>query len=139
MKRTLVLLTAAAVAVTPVLAEAATKPKPKPTTRTVTWDYQGPGGAHVSTATMSVCSPTTCFDLATEKYEKLVSLTSVDKSGQPVGFMVSVDKVTGPTFCGKGDIAVGKSEVVSVVPALTADCPAVPTQGTVTFVVTGSK
>ncbi len=137
----LALLTVALLVVTPAVAQAGSRP----TSRTVTWDYQGatdaPDDLTASVVIGHACvSDVTCFDLTTEKYERLVRVHATDKSGTPIGVALSVVKgEDGTVVCGTGVIAVGRGETVSVHTVVTPACPAVPTTGTITFTVTGKR
>ena len=73
MKRTVLLLTAAAVAVTPIAASAAT---PKPTKRTITYEYSGfsnigsPAAMFNASAILPICEVAdACWDRAAEQVE----------------------------------------------------------------------
>ena len=140
MKRTALLVTAALVAVTPLAANAAPA---KATKRTITATYAGALGASTPAASFnSNCSGGVgdCMEFSTVKGEKTVTITAVDGSGTPVGLQVFTDEdfQTVATYCGKATIAVSpkSATAVSVRPALASDCKALPTQGTITAVIT---
>lgn len=141
MKRTVLLLTAAAVAITPVAASAAT---PKPTKRTITFDYTGFATYGIDGLSLSWDAPCAavdaCWDFSTVKGERTIELKADDPS---VGFQVwTGDDYAGSvaSFCGKGKITVSpkKAQQVSVRPFL-SDCGSVPIEGTLTAVITGTR
>lgn len=141
MKRTVLLLTAAAVAVTPLAASAA---PPKPTKRTLTFDYTGFATYGIDGLSLSWDAPCTvvdaCWDFSTVKGEKTIELAADDPS---VGFQVwTGGDYAGSvvSFCGKGKITVSpkKAQEISVRPFL-SDCGSIPTEGTLTAVITGTK
>jgi hypothetical protein len=149
-KRSLALLTAAAVVATPLVGHAApkAKPKPKPTTRTVTWDYTAVHGATTPVVFTTGESPCTvnadgCFELFTEKHETAVSMKVVDASGQavPVQYHFNGEYVAGAVFtsCGDGSFKVKKGTQVTLATVVDPTCAGLPTQGTVTFTITGLK
>ena len=144
MKRTVLILTAAAVAITPLAASAAT---PKPTKRTITFDYDGPSAIGTPAFSLNasgvapVCEAYAgCWDFTTVKGEKTIEISAGDPG---LGFQVwhsgtYADTVT--TFCGKGKVTVSpkKATEVFVRPALD-DCGGLNTGGTLTAVITGTK
>ena len=146
MKRTVLLLTAAAVAVTPLAASAA---PPKPTKRTITFDHDGfsnvgaPGGTAMfnSSSVLPMCDVfDACWDFTTVKGEKTVEISTGDPT---LGFQVWFDGTYADsvqTFCGKGKITVSprSAHEVFVRPALD-DCGGLNTGGTLTAVITGTK
>jgi hypothetical protein len=138
-KRAIVLLTAAAVAVVPAVSEAAVRKKP--TKRVVTWSYTGFHGASTPAANTAFESPCTvnadaCYDLQTFKYE-----TSVKVEGGSVAIQYFLDDTYSDvqTLCGTGTIPVKKGTLVTLVTVLDASCPGVPTAGDVKLTVTGLK
>ncbi len=146
MKRTIILLTAAALAASPAAAQAAkpAKKKPVPTTRTVVWDYQGVFGAYSSTVGGGgVCgaNPKACFELPTQKHERMVKFSATDGTGQKIAVQYSLDGDYDNTVvnCSAGDIAVKKGTTVNFYMIASPDCPGVATQGKVTIQVTGLK
>lgn len=144
MKRSLLLLTAAAVAVTPLAASAAT---PKPTKRVITYDYNSPGaiGTPAFSLNVSGVAPIcegaeACWDFETVKGEKTVELSTGDPTK---GFQVWYDGTYADTvvsFCGKGKITVSpkKAHEIFVRPALD-DCGGLNTEGTLTATILGTK
>lgn len=149
MKRSLALLTAAAVVATPFAAQAAPKAKkPVPTTRTVTWDYTAVHGATTPVVFTTFESPCTvnadgCFELFTEKHETAVSMKVADASGQavPVQYHFNGEYTAGGVFtsCGDGTFKVKKGTQVTLATVVDPACAGLPTQGTVTFTITGLK
>lgn len=143
MKRALAVLSIAALAASPAVAEAAKKPVP--TKRTVTWSYQGVFGAYSSMAGGGgVCgaNAAACFELPTTKGEKTVKFVAADKFGQKIAVQWALDGDYQNTTvaCGAGEIPVSKGSVVNFYLIAGADCPGgVATQGTVTMTVSGSK
>ena len=144
MKRSLLLLTAAAVAITPVAASAAA---PKPTKRVITFDYDGPSAMGTPAFSLNVsgvapvCSAyEACWDFKTVKGEKTIEIVNSDPS---VGFQVwydgtYADSVT--SYCGKGKVTVSPKSAheVFVRPALDT-CGGMPTGGTLTATIVGTK
>lgn len=147
MKRTLALLTIAAVAAIPASANAAAKkkPAPKPTKRTVTWSYSGIAGPSIAGAGLRLCAPagaSNCFDLPTEKYETNVAVSIQDATGQKVGLQYAIDNdySGGATqLCAVGDVPVAKGSPVTFNTTADPTCGAPATSGTVTFTITGKK
>ena len=146
MKRTLALLSVAALVATPAVAEAAKKPAKKvPTKRVVTWSYSGTAGPSIAGTGFRLCSPSglvTCFDLSTEKWEKNVKVQVKDASGQKVAVQYDVDGnySSGATnICAAGDAPVGGGSVLTFNPTFDPTCGAPATSGTVTFTITGLK
>lgn len=142
MKRTLVLLTAAALAASPAVADAAKKPRP--TKRVVTFDYTGVFGVYSSAAGGGgVCeaNPDACFVLSTLPYEKKVSFTATDATGQevPVQWDLDGDYDNNTVSCSKGEIPVRKGTTVEFFFVAGTDCAGLPTSGTLTMTVTGLK
>ncbi len=142
MKRTLVLLTAAALAATPVVADAAKKPVP--TKRVVTWDYRGVFGAYASMAGGGgVCgaNPSACFELPTTAKETTVTFSATDSTGQkiPVQWAFDGDYNTNELACSTGDIPVKKGTLLNFYLVATDACPGLPTQGKITFTIVGTK
>ena len=140
MKRAIVLLTAAAVAVVPAVSEAAVR-KPKPTKRVVTWSYTAFHGVTtpaVNTAFEAPCTVNAdaCYDLQTFKYETNVQ---VDGGGAAIQYFLDGDYNGVQTLCGSGTIPVKKGTLVTLVTVLDPTCPGVPTAGDVTLTVTGRK
>jgi len=143
MKRSLLLLTAVAVAVTPVAASAA----PKPTKRVITYDYNGPGaiGTPAFSLNVSGVAPIcqgmdACWDFETVKGEKTIEIAASDPAA---GFQVWYDGTYADSvvsFCGKGKVTVSPKNAheVFVRPALD-DCGAVNTSGTLTATILGTK
>ena len=144
MKRTVLLVTAAAVALTPLAANAA------PTKRTITYDYSGfsnvgtPAAMFNSSAVLPMCAVAkACWDFPTNKGEKTIEITASDPK---TGFHVYYDGTFGGdngnvvAFCGKGKITVSPKTAheISVRPALD-ECGGGTTSGTLTAVITGTK
>jgi hypothetical protein len=138
-KRTALVATLALVAVTPAVAHAA----PKPTKRTVTASYSGfygtsnPAFAFNANCTGGVGD---CWNFTTVKGEKTVVISAKDNSGTPTGLQVFTDDdFQGvQTYCGTATITVSPKTPtpVSVRPVLTDSCAGVPTNGTLTAVIT---
>ena len=146
MKRSILLLTAVAVALTPVAAGAA----PKATKRTVTYDYSGfsnvgtPAAMLNASAVLPMCTVAkACWDFPTSKGEKTIEITA---SSPTTGFHVYYDGTFGGdngnvvAFCGKGKITVSPKTAheISVRTALD-ECGGGTTSGTLTAVITGTK
>lgn len=146
MKRTALLLAAAAVVASPLAASA--EPKPKPTKRVLAYEYSGfqAGGASAvgSFSTENGCQLTqACWDFATVKGEKTIELEAEDGTGAPIGIQVFVDDAYADNvvlFCGAGRISVSArtAHLISVRTSL-QDCDGLPTSGTLTATVTGTK
>ena len=145
MKRTLALLSVAALVATPAVAEAAKKkPAPKPTKRTVDWSYTGFHGATTPAAYTALENPCTvnaaaCFTLTTESYETLVDFKEASGAKVAIQYFLDDDYDTVATVCTGGSIPVAKGQQVSFVTVLDATCAGVPTQGKVSITVTGKK
>jgi hypothetical protein len=149
MKRTLLAVTAALLAVTvptAATATAATKRKPvkKPVkhVRTITFTYSQPCAGSIQTTVFwgpgfQNCDST--YQVTSSKTEKYMSVTIVDKTGQkvPVTFVAADNYTTDPT-----DIICGSATNEQIDPSTTYDlfpvvaignrCPVPATQGTVT-------
>ena len=144
MKRTLVLLTAAAVVVTPLAASAAA---PKPTKRVITYDYNAPSAVGTpafslnASGVLPMCAAVdACWDFSTVKGEKTIEIAASDPS---VGFQVWYDGTYADSvvsFCGKGKVTVSPKAAhdVFVRPALD-DCGGMNTSGTLTATILGTK
>lgn len=146
MKRTVLLVTAAAVALTPLAAHAA----PKATKRTLTYDYSGfsnvgsPVVLFNSSSVLPMCDAfDACWDFSTSKGEKTIAITA---SSPTTGFQVYYDGAYGGAdgnvvaFCGKGTITVSPKTAheISVRPALD-ECGGATSSGKLTAVITGTK
>lgn len=139
MKRTALLATLAIVAVSPAIASAAPAGA-----RTVTYAYSGAYGVStpvVSGALKCQSGMTACWDFATVKGEKTVTISAKDSTGTPIGLQIFTgDDYAGTvqTVCGTGTVTVSPkaANTVSVRPAYAATCPALPTNGTLTAVIT---
>jgi hypothetical protein len=135
MKRSLIVLTAVAVTLTPLAATAA---PPKASTRTLTYDYAGfqAGGATAagSFSSENGCQVVDgCWDFDTKKGEKTIEFKA---SQANAGFQVFYDDAYEDTvvlFCGAGKITVSPkgTHLVSVRTSL-HDCGGVATTGTLT-------
>jgi hypothetical protein len=147
MKRSLLVLTAAAVVLSPLAATAAPA---KATKRTVTYEYSGfsnVGGAGLlfnASAVLPTCElAEACWDFKTTKGEKTIEITASDPK---TGFQVFYDGAFGGddgnvvTFCGKGKITVSPKTAheISVRPSLD-ECGGATSSGTMTAVITGIK
>ena len=140
MKRTALLAVLAVVAVSPAVAHAA----PAKGKRTLTYAYSGAVGVStpaVSGALKCQSGMNACWDFSTVKGEKTVTITAKDSTGTPIGLQVYTgDDYAGTveTICGTGVLSVSPKAVttVSVRPALSASCAALPTNGTLTAVIT---
>lgn len=140
MKRSLLLLTAAAVALTPLAASAAPA---KGGARTITYDYSGfstvgtPAFSLNASGLLPVCDAVeACWDFATAKGEKTVEISASNPSA---GFQVWFDGTYADSvvsFCGKGKISVSPKSThqIFVRPALDT-CGAGPGSGTLTAVI----
>lgn len=143
MKRSLLVLTAAAVALTPLAATAAPA---KTTKRTISYDYSGfsnvgtPAAMLNASAVLPTCTATdACWDFTTTKGEKTIEITASDGTG----FQVFTDGTYAgnvQAFCGKGKITVSPraAHEVSVRPALD-ECGGGLGSGKLTAVITGTK
>lgn len=143
MNRSLLLLTAAAVALTPLGASAA----PKPTKRVVTFDYTGfstvdsPAVLFNASGLLPICAVAdSCFDFETVKGEKTIEIAASDPT---TGIQIWFDDLYADNvanFCGKGRISVSPktAHTISVRPSL-GTCGGPPTEGTLTATVTGTK
>lgn len=144
MKRSLLVLTAAAVALSPLAANAA---PPKKTTRTIPFEYTGfstidtPVVLFNAGGLLPICDVAdSCFEFATKKGEKTIEIVGSDPT---VGIQIwydenYADSVT--VFCGKGKISVSPrtTHKISVRPSL-GTCGGVPTTGTLKATITGTK
>lgn len=141
MKRSLLVLTAAAVALSPLAATAAPV---KATKRVVTFDYSG--FSSVDSPAVSFHSPglctaaDSCMEFPTTKGEKTIEIKG---SSPNTGIQIWADDTyadTVQTFCGSGKITVSPktSHVISVRPSLGA-CGGIPTSGTLTATILGTK
>ena len=140
MKRTVLLVTAAAVALTPLAANAA----PTPTKRVVTFEYSGFSSVDTPAASFHTGGPcavaNSCWDFDTKKGEKTIEIKGSDPS---VGIQVWSDDAYADnvvTFCGSGKVTVSpkSAHVISVRPSLGA-CGGVPNSGTLTATIVGTK
>jgi len=139
-KRTALLATLAVVAVSPAVAHAA----PVKGARTVSYAYSGAVGVSTPAASGALkcqAGMNACWDFATVKGEKTVTITAKDSTGTPVGLQVYTGgdyAGTVETICGTGVVTVSPktATTVSVRPALAATCAALPTNGTITAVLT---
>lgn len=138
MKRTALLATLVLAAVTPAAAHAAPAKS-----RTLTYAYTGAVGAStpaVSGALKCQSGMSACWDFTTVKGEKTVKISAKDGTGTQIGLQVYTGgdyAGTVQTFCGSGEITVTPkaATVISVRPAVGV-CPALPTSGTLTAVIT---
>jgi hypothetical protein len=143
MKRSLLVLTAAAVALSPLAASAA----PVATKRTVAFDYTGfstagaAGAGLNASGVLPVCDAAdSCFDFKTVAGEKAVEIKASDPR---VGIQVWYDGTYADTvamFCGTAKLTVspkGSHEIF--VRTSASECGAVPTEGTLTATITGTK
>ncbi len=140
MKRSLLVLTAAAVALSPLAASAAPA-KAKP--RTITFEYDAPSalGTPAFSLNVSGVAPVCdayagCWDFKTAKGEKTLEISASDPSA---GFQVWFDGTYADnvvSFCGKGKITVSPKTAhdVFVRPALDT-CGAGPEGGKLTAVI----
>lgn len=144
MKRSVLLLTAAAVAVTPLAASAA----PKPTKRVLTSDYSGfqAGGLSMigSFSSENGCQALpACWDFGTTKGEKTVELKAQDSTGAPIGIQVFYDDAYADNvvlFCGAGKITVSPKAAHTISVRTSAqDCDGIPTEGTLTATILGTR
>jgi hypothetical protein len=138
-KRTALVATLALVAVTPAVAHAA----PKASKRTLTATYSGFYGTSNPAFSFNLnCTGGVgdCFDFTTVKGEKTVVISATDDSGTPVGLQVYSDEdfQNVQTYCGTATITVSPKAPtpVSVRPVVTESCAGVPTNGTMTAVIT---
>jgi hypothetical protein len=144
MKRSVLLLTAVAVVVTPLGASAA----PTATKRVLTYDYSGfqAGGASMvgSFSSENGCQAmAACWDFDTTKGEKTIELTAEDSTGAPIGIQVFYDDAYADNvvlFCGAGKITVSPKRAHTISVRTSAqDCDGVATSGTLTATVVGTK
>ena len=141
MKRSLLVLTAAAVALSPLAANAA----PKPTKRTISYEYAGAqafgasaaGSGSSENGCMAVDG---CWDFSTVKGEKVIEIKASDPA---VGLQVFYDDAYADNvvlFCGGGKITVSpKTAHVISVRTSVQDCGSVPTTGKIEATITGTK
>ena len=144
MKRSLLVLTAAAVALSPLAASAAPA---KATKRTITFDYAAPSAVGTpafslnASGVVPICAAVeACWDFKTAKGEKTIEISAADPtSGFQVWFDGSyADNVV--SFCGKGKITVSPKTTHEVFVRPAADtCGATPGSGKLTAVITGTK
>ena len=145
MKRTLALLAATAVVVTPAVSQAATKPATKkPTTRTVTLAYSGTLGATANGTGGTLCSAgKNCFDVEVFPYETKATFTATDATGQKVPLQTSLDGDYAGTVadaCSTGSVDLSKNSTLSFNTILApATCQGIATTGTITVTITGLK
>jgi hypothetical protein len=141
-KRCLVLLTAASVALVPLTADAAKPPAKKKTTRTLTFDYAATSGTNKIPIDYAGCiqgAASTCVEVTPASYETLISVSVVDKSGQTVGVRARVGNTTAAVGCGKSEVAVVKGDVFSFGAVFDQACPGPVTQGIITMTITGYR
>ena len=143
MKRSLLVLTAAAVALSPLAASAAPA-KAKVTKRTISYDYTGFTAIGNGSASLNYDGPCAavdaCWDFSTTKGEKTIEIKG---SAANVGFQVFSDEDYAGTvmsFCGSGKFVVNAktAHAISVRPFL-SDCGGVPTTGKLTATILGTK
>lgn len=144
MKRSLLVLSAVAVVLSPLAANAAPA---KTTKRTITYDYSGFSnvGSPVVLFNASAVLPTcqlakACWDFKTAKGEKTIEITASDPR---TGFQVFSDGMYAgnvEAFCGKGKITVSPkgAHEISVRPALD-ECGGGTSSGKLTAVIVGTK
>lgn len=145
MKRSLLVLTAAAVALSPMAATAATKTKT--TKRVVTFEYTGfstidtPVVLANASGLLPVCAVAdSCMEFTTTKGEKTIELKASDPS---VGIQIWSDGAYADNvqvFCGAGKISVSPrtAHEISVRTSL-GTCGGVPTTGTLTATIIGTR
>lgn len=142
MKRTVLLVTAAAVALSPLAASAAPT---KATKRTLTFEYSGfNSGGHSAIGSFNLAAACaaidSCWDFETVKGEKTIEVKADNPS---VGIQIWTDGAYADSveiFCGKGKMTVSPKAAHKVhVRTSLHDCGAVPTSGTLTALVTGTK
>ena len=142
MKRSLLVLTAAAVVLTPLAATAAPA---KATSRTLTYDYTGFQAAGATAAgsfsSENGCQAVDgCWDFDTKKGEKTIEIKASDAGA---GFQVFYDDDYAGNvqlFCGSGKITVSpKGAHLISVRTSAHDCGGVATTGTLTATITGTK
>lgn len=144
MKRIVLLVTAAAVALSPLAASAAPA---KDTKRTITYDYSGFSNVgspavliNTSSVPVTCAAAEACWDFETVKGEKKIEITASDPNQ---GFQVFSDGTYAgnvQAFCGKGTFTVSPKATheIHVRPALD-ECGGAPGSGTLTAVITGKK
>lgn len=143
MKRSVLLVTAAAVALTPLAASAAPA---KP--RTLTFDYAGPAtlghsaglGLNASAVPGFCDAVASCWEFSTVKGEKTVEIAADDPS---VGITVWFDGTyadTSKLYCGTAKLTVSPktTHAISVRPTV-SDCGGVPSGGTLTATISAAK
>ena len=142
MKRSVLIVTAAAVVLTPLAATAAPA---KASKRTITFEYTGFSSAGHSAAGSfhfagGCAVADSCMEFETKKGEKTIEV----KSSQPTaGIQIWFDDAYADNvqlFCGAGKISVSPktSHVINVSPSA-HDCGSVPTEGTLTATLSNSK
>jgi hypothetical protein len=137
-KRTALILTLVALAVSPAAAQAGTKGG----TRTLSSTYSSAQGGTVDGVGSfnSNCSGGvgTCWNFSTVKGETSIAFSVKDSTGTPVAIQVFTggDFNSVVTYCGAGtlDISPKHVEAVSVRPAQSPTCKALATSGTITAV-----
>ena len=142
MKRSLLVLTAAAVVLTPLAATAAPA---KATKRTITYEYSGfNSGGHSAAGSFNLAAACAgvdaCWDFDTVKGEKTIEIKA---SSPDVGLQVWSDAAYADTvqlFCGSGKFVVNAktAHAISVRTSM-HDCGGVPTSGTLTATILGTK
>ena len=145
MKRTLALLSVAALVATPAVAEAAKKPAKKvPTKRTVTLNYTGTFGATApGGGGGTLCTANNCLDIELFPYETKATFKATDSTGQKVPLQTSLDDDYAGTVadaCSTGEVALAKNSLLSFNTILApATCQGLATSGTITVTITGLK
>jgi hypothetical protein len=141
MKRAVVAVAVAAIAVVPAAGHAAPKP-PKKTVRTVTLEYQGFCTAQVSGAVYwgpNACPQEAFITVVLTKAEKYVTYKAEDASGTPTPMQVwtNGDYNSVGTVCSDGKFTSKKGGgSLDIATALEApDCGGIPTQGTITITI----
>ena len=139
MKRSALLVALAAVALVPASGEAA----PKRVERTVVLDYIAPTGATIAgAASTGSCDPVrTCLLLPLGKEDKYLKFVAKDAASPTVGIQyypgsTNADYSAGVQYtCGEGKMNLKQPVEVSFRIAIDTSCPGVPTQGTLTVVI----
>ncbi len=139
MKRFAMLAAVAAIAVVPTTGHAA----PKRVERTVVLDYTLPTGATVGgVASTGSCDPVrVCLLLPLGKEDKYIKFVAKDAVSPAVGIQfypgsTNADYSAGVQYaCGEGKTNFKKPVEVSFRIAIDSSCPGVPTQGTLTVVI----
>ncbi|HVF19704.1 MAG TPA: hypothetical protein VNA14_05625 [Mycobacteriales bacterium] len=141
MKRVVTLLAIGALAALPATSDAAVKRKE----RTVTFDYVVANGANVGgVGSTAGCGPVAplrpCMNVTLAKDEKHIKFVAKDASGQSVGIQyfageTNADYQSVAHTCNAGKGSFKKGGLVSFRIGVDSNCPGIPTEGTLTVVI----